>query len=228
MAPPSASSTFDASASAAGYAMQFRYALYRAVERLMTGDLNWQISIEAGDDVEVIPRPGYTDLYQLKLHAEGTTLTDASRDLWKTLRIWAEAFEKDAIDFSSTQLFLVTTSTAPTNHAPHLLGASSDRNIESACRILNEIANTSTSKENIKAYATWKALTKEAKLNLLECVTVITQAPGIEGVQQLLENTCRISVRRLYVPAFAFPPRRLVVSTVHQYLDDRRPKLRYW
>ncbi len=201
-APPSASSAFDASASAAGYAMQFRYALHRAVERLMTGDLNWQISIEAGDDVEVIPRPGYTNLYQLKLRAEGTTLTDGSRDLWKTLRIWAEVYEKDVIDLSSTQLFLVTTSTASPNCAVHLLSVSGDRDVESACRLLDEIAVTSTSKENAKAYAAWNVLSKEAKLNLLECVTVIPQAPGIEKVKQLLENACRISVRRAYVSAF--------------------------
>ena len=59
MASASASSPFDASASAAGYAMQFRYALLCAVERYGVGDLNWQISIEAGDDVEIIPEPGY-------------------------------------------------------------------------------------------------------------------------------------------------------------------------
>lgn len=92
MAPASASSPFDASASAAGYAMQFRYALLCAVERYGVGDLNWQISIEAGDDVEIIPEPGYTGFHQLKLRAEGTTLTDSSRDLWKTLRIWAEIY----------------------------------------------------------------------------------------------------------------------------------------
>jgi hypothetical protein len=201
-ATSSVSSAFDASASAAGYAMQFRYALLRAVERLKTGDLNWQISIEAGDDVEVIPKPGYTDLHQLKLRAQGTTLTDMSRDLWKTLRIWAEVYEKGAIDLNSTQLFLVTTSAASPGSAAHTLSMSGDRDVESACTLLNEVAAASISKENSKAYAAWSVLSEEAKLNLLGRVTVIPQAPGIEKVQQLLENTCVLSVRRSYVPAF--------------------------
>lgn len=196
------SSPFDASASAAGYAMQFRYALLCAVERLQTGDLNWQISIEAGDDVEVIPRPGYTHLYQLKLRAPGTSITDGSRDLWKTLRIWAQEYTERAFDLNSTQLFLVTTGIAPPGSAAHFLGVSRDRDVESASKLLDTVVATSVSKENEKLYAAWNILTKEAKVALLERTTVISQAPDIENVQQLLETACMLSVRRSYVSAF--------------------------
>jgi hypothetical protein len=202
MASASARSPFDASASAAGYAMQFRYALLCAVERYGVGDLNWQISIEAGDDVEVIPRPGYTGLHQIKLRAEGITLTDSSRDLWKTLRIWAEIYKEGVVDLNGTGFFLVTTSTASPESAANLLGMNEGRNVETACVRLDSVAATSASKENLKAYAAWNELSQDAKRELLDHVIIIPQAPGIEKVQQLLENICLLSVRKPYVPAF--------------------------
>jgi C-terminal domain 7 of the ABC-three component (ABC-3C) systems len=197
-----ASNPFDASASAAGYAMQFRYALFCAIQRLQSGDLNWQISIEAGDDVEVISRPGYTSLYQLKLRAENTTLSDSARDLWKTLRIWVELYASDAIDFQSTQFFLVSTSAAATGGVAQRLGQSPGRDVEAACNLLDAVATSSVSRENLKAYAAWKALSKESKIALLEHVQVIVESPGIQETKQLLENSCHLSVRRPHVTAF--------------------------
>jgi hypothetical protein len=182
--------------------MQFRYALFRAVERLKSGDLNWQISIEAGDDVEVIPSPGYKNLYQLKLRAIGTTITNNSRDLWKTLRIWVELYTDGTIKDTSTQLFLVTTSAAPPGSATRLLSADDARNIKDACDILDDVAGKSTSAENSKAYAAWKLLDRNAKINLLRCVTVVSHAPDIQEIKQHLETACMLSVRRPQVPAF--------------------------
>jgi hypothetical protein len=58
------SGTFDASAAAAGYAMQMRYALHRALELLRVG-VDWQISVEAGDDIEIVSADGYRSLLQI-------------------------------------------------------------------------------------------------------------------------------------------------------------------
>ena len=200
--PIQAGSAFDASASAAGYAMQFRYALFCAIQRLQSGDLNWQVSIEAADDVEVISQPGYRSLYQLKLRAENTTLSDSSRDLWKTLRIWVEVYMGDAIEFQSTQFFLVSTSAAAPRGVAQNLGIGPDRDVESACSLLDEVVTSSTSKDNSKAYAAWKALNKEAKISLLERVQIITDSPGIQETKKLLENSCHLSVRKAYVDSF--------------------------
>ncbi len=198
----SRSNVFDASASAAGYAMQFRYALFRSVERLKAGDLNWQISIEAGDDIEVIPSPGYTSLYQLKLRAEGTSLSNSSKDLWKTIRIWTELYTERSIEPSSTQLFLVSTSTTPLGSVAYLLGADTRGDVEDACDILDGIAAKSASAENAKAYAAWNRLSKNDKISFLRCITVVAQAPGIQETKRLLETACMLSVRRSQVSAF--------------------------
>ena len=74
--------------------------------------------------------------------------------------------------------------------------------MQAACVNLDSVAATSKSRENLKAYEAWNKLSQDAKRELLDHVIVIPQAPDIEKVQHLLENTCLLSVRRPYVPAF--------------------------
>src|SRR2546422_125748 len=92
---------FEASASALGYVYQLREALHLCVGRL--GNLDWALAIEAGDDIEEVRRDGRT-YYQLKHRAPGTRMTNASVDLWKTLRIWAHAIHHEQLDLAQTDL----------------------------------------------------------------------------------------------------------------------------
>jgi hypothetical protein len=194
--------TFDASAAAAGYAMQMRYALYRALEQLRVG-VDWQISIEAGDDIEIVSPDGYRSLLQIKHRAPKTNLTDASSDLWKTLRIWAEAVTESSVELSTADLYLVTTSAAMTGSiAEHLKADDSCRDVAAALVALDEIAEAAGSATNAKAYAAWTRLTIDRRSALLERVTVVPQSPDIDRVSELLEAACRLTVRRAQVAPF--------------------------
>ena len=107
------SSPFDASASALGYLYQCRYALLLALER--AEESNVSISIEKLDDVSFhlngASQPVATELRQFKLHMNRQSgLGDRSPDIWKTLRIWAEAVRGKQIDLDRVTLCLVTTS----------------------------------------------------------------------------------------------------------------------
>jgi len=49
------------------------YALYCAIERLQSG-IDWEISIEAGDDIEIVEAGGYRNYLQIKhrnTHGDG-------------------------------------------------------------------------------------------------------------------------------------------------------------
>ncbi|HEX7406754.1 MAG TPA: ABC-three component system protein [Candidatus Binatia bacterium] len=198
---PGMPGTFDASAAAAGYAMQMRYALHRALELLRVG-VEWQISVEAGDDIEIVSADGYRSLLQIKHRAPGTNLTNASSDLWKTLRIWAEGVADHSIALPTAHLYLVTTSAAaPGTVAEHLVDDSS-RDVAAALVALNTIADAGASETNAKAYSAWRDLSDEERLALLDRVTVVPQNPDIDRVEDLLEATCRLSVRRTHVSAF--------------------------
>ena len=80
----------EAPGPAAGYVFQLRYALFRALERLKR-DPTGAIAIEKIDDVVLLDAGGApTELDQLKhVTAQGASLTDASKPLWRTLGNWA-------------------------------------------------------------------------------------------------------------------------------------------
>ena len=62
------------------------------------------------------------ELLQTKHHVDRVArLSDASPDLWKTLRVWAEAAKNDPSLPSRARLVLVTTAAAPVGSAASLL-----------------------------------------------------------------------------------------------------------
>jgi hypothetical protein len=102
---------FEASASAVGYVYQLYKALLTCVELYGLG-LGWSVAIEAGDDIES-QFDQETRLWQLKHRAPGTRMTDASSDLWKTLRIWARVAATRRLELDETELLLFTTAELP-------------------------------------------------------------------------------------------------------------------
>jgi hypothetical protein len=92
---------YEASASALGYMFQFAKALHLCIEQWMSAGMDWSVAVEAADDIEK-HAGSVTDLLQLKQRAEGVRLTDMSEDLWKTLRIWAEAAKAGRIELAET------------------------------------------------------------------------------------------------------------------------------
>lgn len=83
-------SPISAAAPAIGYLFQCRYALIESLRRLRR-DEQFLASMETLDDV-VFERDGEPpDLLQTKHHIKKPAdLTDASPDLWKTIRVWCE------------------------------------------------------------------------------------------------------------------------------------------
>ncbi len=106
-------SPFSAVDATLGYLYQVRSALLWALRRQKV-EPNFLVSVETLDDVTFETVGGVaTDLLQTKHHRKGTaSLTDASPDLWKTLRIWFEGHDSGEIP-SNANLYLVTTGEAP-------------------------------------------------------------------------------------------------------------------
>ena len=97
------SSQHDASSSALGYLYQCRYALLLALQK--GDDPNLCMSIEKLDDVAFHESPTTPTLARECLQFKHKTsraggLGDSSPDIWKTLKIWAEAVKAKKIDLS--------------------------------------------------------------------------------------------------------------------------------
>src|SRR5258708_2483198 len=118
------SSPFDASQSALGYLHQCQYALLLGLQR--DEEPNLCISIEKLDDIAFHDSPTSADvakqMLQVKHRVSRTGgLGDSSPDIWKTIRIWAEAVSNNQINLDNATLCLLLTTTPNNRNAIRFL-----------------------------------------------------------------------------------------------------------
>lgn len=169
---------FSAVDATLGYLYQVRSALLWALRRLK-GEPDFLVSVETLDDVTFETTAGdATDLLQTKHHRKGTaSLTDASPDLWKTLRIWFEGQASGQIP-PNANLYLVTTGTAPDGTVASRLRATS-RDVPAAKQALDATASSSTNQANKSAYEAYLKASSAERTAVLDRVTIIDAAPTV-------------------------------------------------
>jgi hypothetical protein len=179
-------SKYSASASLLGYLYQCRLALIETLKRLKS-DPSISVSIETLDDV-VFERDGNpTDIIQVKHHiARKASLTDASTDLWKTIRIWCDLFSEGSCGESAI-LHLMTTEKTIDSSAAHYL-RSEGRDIDKAEKLLLQTSQTSTNESNKIGYQKFNELMPEQRKALLERVFILDNCPSSRDIQDLLSG----------------------------------------
>lgn len=189
--------TFNAAASAAGYLYQARLALVRCIPHLYL-ESEVEVAIERLDDVSFESNGTPLELIQTKHHVSRLgDLTDASPDLWKTLRIWSQAAASDPSLPSRVRLLLITTGSAPDGSAAALLRPSTPqshgvvRNPKAAQEILGEVASTSKNEALKSSFQAFLALTPEMRSSLLSAVEVIDHQPRLADLDSELEVALR-------------------------------------
>lgn len=197
----STSNPFSAVDSSLGYLYQARAGLLWSLQRLRR-DETFQVSIEAIDDVAFESGGGEPSvLLQTKHHASRTAaLTDASPDVWKTLRVWIEGTASGVVPTAAT-LCLVTTGTAPPGSAGRKLRLH-DRDVPAARGLLDATARTSTNATNASAYAAYEGMTPAEREALLGRVIVIDAAPTISDLDDALRSEVFWAVERAHQTSF--------------------------
>jgi len=171
-------SPFSAVDATLGYLYQVRSALLWALRR-QKSEPDFLVSVETLDDVTFEAAGGNpTDLLQTKHHRKGSaSLTDASPDLWKTLRIWFEGHASGQIP-PTANLYLVTTSAAPDGTVASRLRAAS-RDLAAAQHALDATAASSTNQTNMSAYAAYLKATSSERTAILSKVIIVDAAPTV-------------------------------------------------
>ncbi|MDZ7853551.1 MAG: hypothetical protein U5L98_13130 [Halomonas sp.] len=150
---------------ALGYLYQVRSALLWTLKRLKS-EPDFLVGIETLDDVAFESVGGDPrELLQTKHHRNvAASLTDASTDLWKTLRIWFEETASGQVP-STASLCLVTTGEASDGSAASYLRGS-NRDVQAALTRLDATAQSSSSAANKPAYAVYlEALLRHSALH---------------------------------------------------------------
>jgi hypothetical protein len=185
---------FSANASALGYFYQARYALLL----LLNAGVESEISIERFDDIAFENNGSPTELLQAKHHISNTgSLTNASTDLWKTLRVWSTLIATNQIEPNKVVLTLMTTAIAPENSAASKLRpvGTKERNEDEALTTLLEVAKTSESATNEMAYIAFLDLSEPLQKSLLKSIQILDASPSITDAYEKILNKLRISTR---------------------------------
>lgn len=188
---------FDASASALGYLYQVRYALLL----LLGATPRDEISVEFLDDIAFEREGEPRELFQTKHHVTSqASLSNASSDLWKTIRIWSTAYKENLLN-ANTMLTLITTSTSTENTAARKLRPNSlqGRDVNGALQILRQVASTSSSITNKLAYEVYLSLSDAEQAELINKIRIIDNAPDILSVRTMIENKLAIVTRPQYI-----------------------------
>ncbi|GAT74051.1 hypothetical protein MHM582_2552 [Microbacterium sp. HM58-2] len=189
-------SKFDASASAVGHLHQLRWAL---LELLRAGrkDKTVRVSLETYDDIALLDADGSINVaQQIKHHGNPVALTDGSEDLWKTLRVWLSSARLRAE--TGPRLYLLTTATTSEGTAVDMLRAENFQP-ELAAAKLTELAATLVAKGTERARSQWLQTSAAERLEVLRRVTIITNAPRAENVDQVLREELATGVRDEHV-----------------------------
>ena len=185
------------------------------------------------------------ELLQTKHHLRRSgNLTDSSVDLWKTLRVWADAAKADPSLPGRTRFALVTTARAPSGSAASYLRPSDagSRDPVSAEALLVNAGNASKNTALSKAIAAFGSLTPEMRKSLVAAIEIIDDAPLIGDIASLIEERIRMIAPsgratlareqlegwwwpRICVALQAETPATIPVLEVEQKLDDIRDSL---
>lgn len=240
---------FSAAPSAAGYLYQARLALFLCIPYINSG-VEVEVSVERLDDVSFEKDGTPIELLQTKHHIDRVaSLTDASPDIWKTLRVWAEAAADDPSLPSRAKLMLVTTGEAPEGSAASLLrprqsyGPGTKRNPKLAKEILTTIAETSDNKSLKSAFSAFLALSDAMRSSLLSAIEVVDRQPLLNDLGGELEHSLRLvaptgkaSLAREMLEGWWWPricevlttnpPDSIPISALEAKLDDIRELLK--
>ncbi len=194
-------SRFSANEPATGYLFQCRYALLASLRRLSESDDDFTVSIETLDDV-VFERQGQpAELLQLKHHVKhAANLSDASVDLWKTLRIWCEGYSQGLIELDSIHYLITTSSASPGSAASYLMVEG--RSVDSAVGRLLQTARTSQNDKNIPAYHAFLALADDSREDLISRIFVFDGSPNILALFEGLKREVRWAVSSRHRDSF--------------------------
>jgi hypothetical protein len=179
------SSAFSAGDSALGYLFQARYALYLG----LTTPEEWGLSIEQLDDIAFEKAGAPLELLQLKHHTTPISLSDTSKDLWKTLRVWSQAVQTGSIVLPGTVLTIITTTKAPVDSiAAQLRPTNTPRDPRAIADKLVQIAVDSQNQELAPAFKDFLSLSSAERENLIKAIQVLDLSPKIEDTKDLIKK----------------------------------------
>lgn len=176
-----------------GYLYQVRYALYLL---LRNREPECQMSIEKFDDVAFSNDDTPIQLIQLKHHVQHQgSLTDASTDLWRTLKVWLDIVTKSPDILNETSFLIITTAAAPADSAASLLKDDKNRDPDAAYKKLKSVCTASMNKAHEGYYASFLTSDENTVKRLIDKIYIIDCADNIVDIEKDILQQIRYNCR---------------------------------
>lgn len=184
-------SIHQASEQMLGYLYQVRCALALL---LNNDNADCQISIEKFDDVAFGNDDIPTQLIQLKHHIQHQgNLTDASTDIWRTLKVWLDTISKSPDILNGTSFLIITTAAAPIDSAAFLLKSDNNRNPDLAYEKLKLVCSTSANQAHKSYYAAFMGVSENIVKQLIGQMYIIDCASNVIDAEKDILREIRYS-----------------------------------
>ena len=183
---------FSAGAQALGYFYQARFALLL----LLNATEEQQLVLETLDDIVFEEQGTAKELLQLKHTSLPASLTDASPQLWKTLRVWSVHTTTGAITPATTTLTLITTAVARTDSIAARLRPDINRDPETALASLTEVATHSSNASLKPAFDAFLSLSPEQRTTLVDSIQILDSSSDIQSVADVIRDRIKVAVGR--------------------------------
>ena len=239
-------SSHQASEQMIGYLYQVRVALALLLDN---ENSNYQISIEKFDDIAFSQDDTPKQLIQLKHHVKRHgDLTDASTDLWRTLKAWIDAISESPDLIDETDFLILTTAIAPDDTAAWYLRSDNNRNVQLAYEKLKTVCEQSQNKDHKQFYQSFLNTNENTIRKLISKIYIWDKAHDIVGVEKVFRKHIRYSCdpkhedlicerlegwwyRRTIGALCSVEPvftsqnevRSYIVSVSQEYMDDNLP-----
>ena len=239
-------SSHQASEQMLGYLYQVRYALALLLNH---DNPDFQISMEKFDDIAFSKDDVPKQLIQVKHHVQHHgNLSDASTDLWRTLKVWIDVINTSPGILDGTEFLIITTSIAPKDSAAYCLKKDDNRNTDGAYQLLKEVCEKSENKAHTTYYNAFLKMDEKTLKKLVEQICIIDGVSNIIDVDKDLRKQIRYSCIPKYenhicerlegwwyrkaiealcsdVPIFITQNqiRELIVSMSQEYSDENLP-----
>ena len=184
-------SDHQASEQMLGYLYQVRYALFLLLNH---DNPDFQISIEKFDDIAFSKDDIPKQLIQVKHHVQHHgNLSDASTDLWRTLKVWIDIINTSPGMLDGTEFLIITTSIAPKGSATYYLKNDDNRNTNDAYQQLKKVCKKSENKAHTTYYKAFLELDEKIAKKLIEQICIIDGANNIIDVDKVFRKQIRYS-----------------------------------
>ncbi|MDE6642086.1 MAG: hypothetical protein K2K63_16360 [Acetatifactor sp.] len=184
-------SSHQASEQMLGYLYQVRYALALLLNH---DNPDFQISMEKFDDIAFSKDDVPKQLIQVKHHVQHHgNLSDASTDLWRTLKVWIDIINTSPDILDGTEFLIITTSIAPKDSAAYCLKKDDNRNTDGAYQLLKEVCEKSENKAHTTYYNAFLKMDEKILKRLIEQICIIDGASNIIDVDKVFRKQIRYS-----------------------------------